>query len=156
MASVITPGPISVMTLYAGPFVGTECFPLIVPTTGTQFANYRITLAALTVAVAGGAVAPTIITSGATLISPYSVTGTEQQILVDKTVGAATGILLPLSASKTGPVFVKDLKGDALTNPISVTFSGGQSCDGLTTYPIDFNYACVWFFPLAAGGYFVG
>lgn len=160
MASVITPGPISQMVLTPGPFTGTERLPIIVPTTATlaTFQNFGVTLAVLAAAVSPFAInPPTFITSGATTGSPYAATATDFQLLVNKSASAATGILLPNSATRALlPVLVKDLKGDAATFQIDVTFTGGQTCDGLSTYSIIGNYAWQWFYPLASGGWYAG
>lgn len=153
MASVITPGPISQMVIYTGLLSTAVMVPVIVPVGGntSSFNNYRIPAASF----GPSSIAPTIITTGATLASPYAVSATETQILFNKTVGTASGALLPNSTTRQAPVLIKDIKGDADTNNISVTFTAGQSCDGLTTYPILLPYGGVWFSPLAAGGWFV-
>lgn len=93
---------------------------------------------------------PTIITSG----SSYNSVSTDSRILVNKTVGSATSILLLPSASYSLPVLVKDLKGDAGTNPITVTFSGSQTIDGLSEIIINNNYGYLWFNPLSTGGWY--
>lgn len=95
--------------------------------------------------------APKFVTSGAS----YSVLAADVRVLVNKTVGSVTSIVLPDSTTKTGPVLVKDLKGDAATNNITVTFTGGQTCDGLSSVVVGINYGSYWFTPLSTGGWYL-
>lgn len=85
--------------------------------------------------------------------SSYDAQPNDQRILVNKTIGSVTAILLPLGVNKNGPVLVKDLKGDAATNPITVTFTGNEQADGLGTVTINVNYGAYWFNPLTGGYY---
>ena len=48
-------------------------------------------------------------------------------ILINKTVGAATAVTLPLSASRHKPVKIVDDKGDANTNNITISPQIGES-----------------------------
>lgn len=91
----------------------------------------------------------------ATAGSPYTVGFNTNRVLVNKTIGAATAIVLPLGALKQGPVLVKDTKGDAGTNNITVTFLGGESGDGQTSWVIQNGYGGIWFNPLATGSYYL-
>lgn len=84
-------------------------------------------------------------------------------ILLNKTVGAATSIILPLSAARSGvPVTVKDYKGDANTNNITFTLAGTESIDGMLQAAadtagkskIDINGDKKTLYPLAAGGWY--
>ena len=60
------------------------------------------------------------------------------------------------SASRTrGPVQIKDGKGDAATNNITVAFSGGETADGLTSVPIRTAYGSVQLAPNPAGGWVI-
>jgi hypothetical protein len=143
------------MVLYTGPFIGTERMPIIIPdtTVSTGFTNRAITLAELSTLVPFGAFPPTILTSGATTGSPYAATATDFLILVNKTVSANTGILFPTSVGRVLPILVKDLKGDAATYNIHVTFTGGQSADAQTDYTLIGNYVWQWFYPYSGGWY---
>ena len=92
---------------------------------------------------------PTIITSGAS----YAVVGTDSRILVNKTIGSATSIVFPLASVINYSVMIKDLKGDAAANNITITFTGGQRADGLSSVPINTNYGAYWFTPKSGGFY---
>jgi len=71
-----------------------------------------------------------------------SVTSADQIVVVNKTVGAATTVNLP-SAPTTGLSFViKDGKGDASTNNITITPAAG-TIDGLSTYVMTSNYQAI-------------
>jgi hypothetical protein len=48
-------------------------------------------------------------------------------VIVKKTVGAATTVNLPLSASRTVPIMIVDGKGDANTNNITIVPQTGES-----------------------------
>ncbi len=95
--------------------------------------------------------APTEITAGAS----YPSVATDKRILVNKTVGSATSIVLSAASSKQGPVLVKDIKGDADVNPITITFTGGDTADGLASVPINFPYGGYWFNPLSTGNWYI-
>lgn len=53
-------------------------------------------------------------------------------IIIAKTVGAATTVNLPLSASRTKPVKIVDGKGDANTNNITIVPQTGESIYAVT------------------------
>lgn len=74
--------------------------------------------------------AATIVTTGATLITPYAVTSTDTRILLNKTVGATSYVQFP-AGTYNRSVMVRDLKGDAATSNIFISFSG--SADGLAS-----------------------
>jgi hypothetical protein len=93
---------------------------------------------------------PTFVLAG----SVYNSIITDTRILVNKTIGSATSIVLAPSAGYQLPVLVKDLKLDAATNPITVTFSGGQTLDGLSQIVINNTGGYFWFNPLASGGWY--
>jgi hypothetical protein len=77
-------------------------------------------------------------------------------IAVNKSVGAATGVTLPDSSTKVGPVKVGDFKGDAGTNNITVTISGAGKFNGnQSSFTIAGNGASYVFTPLADGSGYV-
>ena len=87
----------------------------------------------------------TIVTSGAGYVVD-SGSGTDYIVCINKGTGSATSITLPASPATWRMVVVKDCKGDAATNIITVTPSGGATIDGQATSQI--NVAYQW------GGYF--
>lgn len=97
---------------------------------------------------------PTVVTFA---MSPYTPLITDTVLLVD-TTGGAVSIQMPLaSARQTAagyiPLIVKDDKGNSQVNAISVLRSGAELIDGLSTYPIDTQFASVNLQPKASGGY---
>jgi hypothetical protein len=81
----------------------------------------------------------------ATAVTPYTVAATDNYISAD-TTGGAFSVQLP-NAPTTGRIFtVKDGKGDAGTNHLTVTTVGGAvNIDGATTYVISTNYGSAQF-----------
>lgn len=132
---------------FSGAFDPTALLEIVSPGTAELGVNYAITLGQL-VALFGGV--PVFITSG----SVYNSLVSDQRILVNKTIGGPESIILAPSAGYFLPVLVKDLKGDADVNPITVTFSGGQLMDGLTQVVINNPFGFFWFNPLASGGWY--
>jgi hypothetical protein len=91
-----------------------------------------------------------VITSGAT----YAADPNDRLIAVNKTVGGAITITLPLALAKVGPVRVSDFKGDANTNNITVNLSGSDTFPGgLTSWKITGRGASVLFTPIPGIGY---
>lgn len=78
-------------------------------------------------------------------------------ILVNKTVGEATPITLPAASTKVGPVWVKDLKGDAETNNITVSVASSGTIDSAASYVMNRNKSARRFDPMPDGtnGYFI-
>lgn len=137
---------------YPGGFDVTALLEIVSPGSAASGVNYAISFAQLAAIIGPLFIypTPTIITSGAS----YNSVGTDTRILVNKTIGSATSVVLLPSASYLQPVLVKDLKGDADVNPITVTFSSGQKMDNLTSVPINNPYGYFWFNPLASGGWY--
>jgi hypothetical protein len=93
-----------------------------------------------------------IITAG----SSYQAGANDKLILVNKIVGSATAIQLPLSSLKVGPVRVVDFKGDANTNKITVSATGSDTFNGgFTSWTISGGGASVLFTPVSGIGYAV-
>lgn len=78
-------------------------------------------------------------------------------IIINKTVGAATTVTLPASASKVGKVKIVDFKGDAGTNNITVNPNGSEKFNGnASSWVISGDGASVVFDPIPTGlGYAV-
>lgn len=140
---------------YAGPYDPTALLELVAPGNEEEGINYSITLALLATYLINNLTDPTIITTGATLGSPYQVLSADNRVLVNKTVPSDTYVTLD-AASDRGftPVMIRDLAGNADVHPISVSFTG--TCDGLSS-PIVINapYGGWVFNPLANGNWYL-
>lgn len=146
-------GQMTDLPAYPGGVDPTALLEIVSPGTAAAGVNYAISLAQL-IAIIGSSVdiypAPTIITAGAV----YNSVGSDTRILVNKTIGSATSIVLASGLTYVRPVLVKDLKGDADVNPITVTFTGVQKMDTLTSVVISNPFAWFWFNPLANGNFY--
>lgn len=100
-----------------------------------------------------------------TAAGDVTINPTDQIILLNKTVGAATNIILPTAASRNGvPVMVKDYKGDAVANNIRYQLAGIETIDGFNQATadangsslIDVNKGWKMISPLASGGWYIG
>lgn len=123
---------------------GSEYFPLVQGGTTKR----------ATLSMAGSAANNPLINTFITAGSSYNSVATDQRILVNKAVGSATDILLTFSSGYAFPVLVKDLRGDADVNNITVTFSGGQTMDGLASVVITAPFGYFWFNPLSSGNWY--
>ena len=84
-----------------------------------------------------GLVPVTIVTT-----TPFNIALTDYFLGVD--VASAASIVLP--ASPLGTVFIiKDIDGDALTNPITITATGGVLIDGSANATINAPYGALQF-----------
>jgi hypothetical protein len=99
-----------------------------------------------------------------TAAGDVTILATDQTILMNKTVGAATNINLPTSGSRGGvPITIKDLKGDANTNNIRFVMNGTETLDGFSQASADTNgsskivtnYAKKTVYPLTSGGWYL-
>ena len=150
MATIPQDGRITSLGPLTGKLLGSEVSYIVSPGTASAGISYYITQNTLA---AFYAAFPTLnsslITSGAT----YNALTTDTAILVDKTIGSATSVVMPLaSAMLYGQrVLIKDAKGDASTNPITITFTGGQLCDGEATIIINNAYGWIYITPLPTG-----
>lgn len=74
----------------------------------------------------------------------------ESVININKASGAATGVTLPAPVAistnaKRRMIFVKDVKGDAATNNITVSVASSGTINGSSTYVISENYGAQLF-----------
>lgn len=94
-----------------------------------------------------------VITAGASAVIGVN----DKLIVVNKTVGSATSITLPLSSLKAGPVRVVDFKGDASqSQAITVNVSGADLLNGgRTSWRITGPGASILFSPISGIGYAV-
>jgi hypothetical protein len=89
-------------------------------------------------------------------ISDVTVAATDGLIIMNRTVGAASNVNLPLASTKSGPVKVSDFKGDSGTNIITVNTTGTDKFPGGgTTWQIAANGASLVFTPIPGTGYAV-
>ena len=97
-----------------------------------------------------------LITAGATFASPYSIETTDTRILFNKTLVTPSFAVAPLASTMLyeQPVLLKDLKGNAGdgTNTITISFTGGELCDGQSTLVINSSYGWVTINPTPGGG----
>lgn len=87
----------------------------------------------------GGLVVPPRVVTAAGAVT---VTTADYIVVVNKTVGAATTVNLPGSPVAGQTFIIKDGKGDAATNNITITPAAGN-IDGSATYVVNTNYASV-------------
>lgn len=131
---------------------GTEVFYVVSPGNAQLGNSYQVTVTTLAAYLVTILPAPSIVqvTSG----SSYNVVADAGRVLVNKTIGSATSIVLPLAASMTFQtgVLVKDLKGDAVSNNITITFTGGELCDGQSSIVLSNAYAWTTVNPKPGGG----
>jgi hypothetical protein len=74
----------------------------------------------------------------------YTVTAAETIVLVDSATGGAKTITLPLATTYTGRIIVvKDAKGTAGTDNITVDGNGSETVDGTANVVINTNYGKV-------------
>ncbi len=141
-------GQMTDLPAYPGTFDLTALMEIVSPGTASGGVNYGITLAQLALIVASGG-ASTLIQAGAT----YNSVATDTRILVDKTVGGVITVNLLAATSYFQPVLIKDIKGDADINNITVTFSG--TYDGVASpLTITTQYGWIWMNPLASGNWY--
>lgn len=139
---------------YTGAFDGTALLELVAPGTAADGVNYSITLEVLASFIIAAIATPTIITSGATVGDPYEALETDYRILLNKTVASASYVDIGGGADRVSPIMVRDIKGDAATNNISVSFTG--TCDGLASpIVIDAPYGGYSFNPLSDGNWYL-
>lgn len=145
-------GQMTDLPAYPGGLDLTALLEIVSPGTAANGVNYAISFAQLAAIIGPLYIypPPKFITSG----SVYNSVATDTRILVNKTIGSATSIVLLSSTAYSQPVLVKDLKLDSDANPITVTFSGGQTMDGLTQVVIQNPGGYFWFNPLASGGWY--
>ena len=133
------------------PLGGGEVMYIVSPGTAALGNSFQVTTATLAAFFAAFPfLDTTLVTAGAT----YNMLTTDTFIVVDKTIGSATSIVVPLGNTMAYPfpVIIKDGKGDADTNNILITFTGGQLCDGQSSVVIDNQYGWVRISPFPLTG----
>lgn len=155
MASTPQDGRMTSFAPVPATLAGTELMWLVQPGNPSLGVLYNATLDTLAAFFAAyPALNSELITAGATVASPYLVQALDTRILFDKTLASASYAVCPLASSMTygQPVLFKDLKGDADTNNITITFTGSELCDGLSTVQITTAYGWVTLVPKPGGG----
>ena len=137
------------------PLIGNEVMEIVSPGDPANGNNYQVTIQ--TLANFFAAVAPgdyTLILNGATIGSPYAIATTDTRILFNKTIASVSYATAPLASTMllSSGILIKDLKGDANVNNITVTFTGGELCDGLSSIVIDTAYGWTTINPVPGGG----
>lgn len=113
----------------------------------------RVKLSTIAAQISPSAGVTVTVETGATIGSPYVVPDGVTRVLLDKTVGAASYVLFNLSIEYgTASILVKDIKGDADVNPITINFTGGELADGLSTAVLSTAYAGIRLTPYPLGG----
>lgn len=89
----------------------------------------------------------TTVPTGATMTSGSSITMSTTYLLVNKTSGSATAVTLPPSPVPFIQEYtIKDGKGDAATNNITITPSSGL-IDGAASFVMNVNFMSASFLP---------
>jgi hypothetical protein len=145
-------GRLTSQNVLTGPLTGGEVMYIVSPGNADKGNSYQVTTQTLSGFFQGFGVI-TEVTFGATSGSPYPVLTNQSRVLFDKTSGSASYALCPLSATiTTQDILFKDLKGDANTNNITIEFTSGETCDGLSSLVVNNNYGWVKIAPIPGGG----
>jgi hypothetical protein len=144
MTTIPVDGRLTSLQVLPIALAGGEIMEIVSPGNANLGNNYQVTTESLAAFFAAFPfLETTLVTSG----SVYNMLGTDTRIVVDKTIGSPTSIVVPLASSMAYPfpVMIKDGKGDAGngTNIITITFTGGQLCDGQPSLVIDNAYGWV-------------
>lgn len=89
------------------------------------------------------------ITSG----SSVAVDANSNTVRVNKTVGSATTLTLPLAVSMKSAVLIADWKGDAGTNNITINPSGSEKIQGRSSWIIAGDNGSVFLRPIPGVGF---
>ena len=157
MTTLFSPldGRLTSQNILSGPLNGLEVLYIVSPGNANLGNSYQVTTDTLAAFFAAFPSLNTeLITAGATLATPYDVLTTDTRILFRKTLASATYAVLPLASTMEygQPVLFKDLKGDAFTNNITISFTGGELCDGSSSVIINNDYGWVTVNPVPGGG----
>lgn len=74
-------------------------------------------------------------------------------IILNKTVGAATNVILPAAASKVGRVKVVDWKGDSDVNNVTFVLNGAELIQGLASWKLAAPNTSIDLTPIPGLGY---
>lgn len=157
IATTPADGRITSLQTLTGTLLGSEVMYIVSPGNAQLGSSYQITLDLLGAFFNAYGVNNRVIIGGA---ATYNVQTTNTGVLVKNTIAVPISIVFPLSSTMLFPagVLVKCLTGDEATNPITITFTGGELCDGLSTITLNNPYAWTTINPLPAalgGGWFM-
>ncbi len=147
-------GRLTTLQNFPGAISGSELMEIVSPGNPALGINYNITLAQLAFYFVAGGTNVINLTTGATLGTPYNVSTTANIVLFNKGAASPSYAVLPLAntMSSLNPVLFKDRNGDAFTDNITISFSGGEACDGSSTVVLNNAYAWARIAPYPGGG----
>jgi hypothetical protein len=130
---------------------GGEVMEIVSPGTAAAGNNFQVTTAILG---AYFSALPYINTRQVAQGSTAAIATTDTRILITSGSAATTSITAPSASTMLAPfpILIKDTTGDAAINPITITFTGGELCDGLSSLVIDNAYGWTTINPLPGGG----
>lgn len=131
---------------YFGTLEGDELTWLVAPGNVAQGNTYKVTLSQLAAFFAGNASPIYEVTEGATVVAPYPIPADAGGVLFNVNTAENHYGVAPIAASVIyqNGILIKDLLGTADQFPITITFSGGETCDGLAQIQITTAYG--WFY----------
>ena len=146
----------------SGNLVVKNALAATVATVATALSGFFVSSASEWTYVAGG-----VTVSGAATANVREVTAagaitvdtsTDDVIVVNKTVGAATTVNLPALAGRSTDRYyhIADGKGDAATNDITIVPFGVETIMGLASWVISNNYGSVTLWARPSGGIWYG
>lgn len=149
IATVPADGRITSLQTLTGSLVGTEVMYIVSPGNAQLGSSYQITLDSLASFFGAAQFNNRVVIGNATT---YNVQTTDTGILVNNTINQPISIVFPESATMVYPygILVKCLTGNEDTYPITISFTGGELCDGLSTIPLGNPYAWTTINPLPA------
>jgi hypothetical protein len=104
--------------------------------------------------VAGDVLAFTITQRVITAAGAVTVTATDDQILISKSVPASTTVNLPAAWTRSArPIVIKDFAGIAAAFAITIVPSGDETIDGASTLVISINRQSYTLVPIAGTGW---
>ena len=154
LAQTFQGGQMTDLPEYDGGYDPTALMEIVAPGNEEAGVNYSISLSVLVGFISGGIAFPVIITEGATVSDPYEAEVTDLRVLLNKTVSSTSYVNIGSGSERDAPIMVRDLKGDAATYNIIVSFDG--TCDGMAS-PITISapYGGYTFNPLPDGNWYL-
>jgi hypothetical protein len=134
-------------------FTGTEMLYIVSPGNNTQGQSYNITTGLLAQYFSAfPSLNPTFIKTA----EAYNSQATDTRILLQLSPAGVVTITMLASASYAQPILIKDVAGNlSNTNTTTISFSSGQSADGLTSIVMQTPYEGIWLNPLSTGGFYI-